>query len=61
MNLRTIAFWAIYNPKAKMVLATHPTKKYIVERCNVPEGCVVVQMKGHYLPPRPTDSRTKEK
>lgn len=49
MNLRTITFWAIYDPKHKYILTTKQRKRELVRTCHVPDGCVVVKMKGHYV------------
>jgi len=51
-KLRTIAFWAIYDPANKQLITSRPTKRELVKRCYIPYGCVVVQMKGHYFPVR---------
>lgn len=52
MNLRTIKFWAIYDPEQKHLVTTRLTKKELVKRAHMPHGCVLVKMVGHYLPPR---------
>lgn len=49
MNLRTITLWVAYDPKWKHIVASKPTKKALIERCHIPENCVVVKMKGHYV------------
>jgi hypothetical protein len=51
MKLRTISAWVIYDPRHRDVLATRATKKEIM-RCHVSAGCVIVNLRGHYLPPR---------
>lgn len=55
MNLRTITFWVLYDPRDKYVIAERKTKREIVERIHIPDGCILVKMKGHYL--RPTEKR----
>lgn len=57
MRLRTITLWAIYRPKFKHIIHSEPTKKAL-KRCHVPADCVVVKMKGHYLPPRTPNRST---
>ena len=52
MNLRTVQFWAFYDPKHKWLVATKPTKRELVRTVHMPEGCVIVKMKGHYVKPR---------
>ncbi len=51
MNLRTITFWVLYDPMVQVVIASRKLKKDI-ERIHHPAGCVVVKVKGHYLPRR---------
>lgn len=58
MNLRTITVWALYDPHTRMILSLKKFKKQIKLRNY--EGCVVVKMKGHYLPPRKPMDRTSE-
>lgn len=49
MNLRTIVYWVVYDPSKKVIVTTHQFKKDVRR---VFAGCVLVQMKGHYFPPR---------
>ncbi len=52
MNLRTIILWAIYRPKFKHIVTTAPTKKALLAKNHLPADCVVVRLKGHYVPRR---------
>ena len=51
MKLRTISAWVIYDPRHRYVLSARSTKKEIL-RCHVPEGYVIVNLRGRYFPPR---------
>lgn len=48
MNLRTISFWVLYDPKRKLVIDFSKFK----HRAKRMDGCVVIRVKGHYLPPK---------
>ena len=47
MNLRTITFYAAYNPKRKEIAFGRQFKKEL-DRCHIPHGHVIVKMKGNY-------------
>ena len=58
MNLRTIACWVVYNPKRRSIVNGFRTKKELLNHYGanvIPIGCVLVRMKGNYVPPRSTD------
>jgi len=50
MNLRTIACWAVYDPKRRSIVNGFRTKKAlkIWYPSGIPIGCVVVRLKGQY-------------
>lgn len=54
MNLRTITFWVLYDPKRKELIASRQFK-HEIEKLHRPAGSVVVKVKGHYV--RRSDSR----
>jgi hypothetical protein len=56
MKLRTVTCWAIYRPSTKLIVVGMPTKKQLLALRHVPEGCVVVKLKGHYVMPRSTST-----
>ena len=58
MNLRTITFYAVYNPKRKEIAFGRQFKKDL-NRCHIPHGHVIVKMKGNYI--RRADGSDKEK
>lgn len=55
MKLRAITCWTVYNPKRKAIVTGHRTKKDLKlwYPCGIPIRCVVVKMKGQYLPSQP--------
>lgn len=55
--LRTIKCWSVYNPKRRSIVNGFRTKKAMKEwyPTGIPIGCVVVQLTGHYHPPRTND------
>jgi hypothetical protein len=60
VNLRTIQFWAIYNSVTRNIIAKARTKKELSARWGDLKDepwCVLVKMKGHYLPRR-TEGRS---
>ena len=48
MNIRTITCWAVYDPQRKVIFTVRALKK----QAKPIEGCILVKMKGHYLPPK---------
>lgn len=49
MNLRTITFWALYDPANKLVVEQKQFKREIEKIRRVyPDRLVVVKLKGHY-------------
>ena len=61
MNLRTITCWAVYNPRGRRIVTGFRTRKEFKEfySSGIPIGCVLVKMKGHYIPP-PQNHGAKE-
>jgi len=54
VKLRTIQCWAVYNPKRKAIVNGFRTQKDMRSyySAGIPIGCVVVKMKGNYVPRR---------
>lgn len=60
MNLRTIICWVAYDPKRRRILNGFRTQKEFRNHyaAGIPIGCVLVKMKGHYVPPKPQNGGT---
>ena len=46
--LRTIKYWAVYDPLTRLIVGGGKTKNEAKTGC--PSDCVLVQMKGNYMP-----------
>jgi hypothetical protein len=62
VNLRTIICWVAYNPKRRRIVNGFRTKKEFSRHytAGIPIGCVLVKMKGNYVPREPQSSGEKQ-